>query len=285
MPETPEEKAREKVDEMLHAAGWHVQDLQNVNIHVNQGVAVREFPLSSGHGFADYILYVDGKATGVIEAKKAGTTLTGVEIQSDKYKHGLPDSLPAWFRPLPFCYQTTGVETRFTNGFDPDPRSTNLFFFHRPYKARLRADELQDLADAIHRPPHHLNQDKLWQAYAALEKDKVRGANAKRILTDLVALVRFALEQDNELVPFAERVNANFAAWLAQHANSGRRFSEDQEMWLQMIRDHIAGNHSIETADFELSPFVQSGGLGRFYEVFGDRYKEVLEELNNSLVA
>ncbi len=62
----------------------------------------------------------DGKAAGVIEAKKAGTTLTGVEIQSDKYKHGLPDILPAWYRPLPFCYQSTGVETRFTNGFEPE---------------------------------------------------------------------------------------------------------------------------------------------------------------------
>ncbi|GAG53360.1 unnamed protein product, partial [marine sediment metagenome] len=144
---------------------------------------------------------------------------------------------------------------------------------------------LQDLADAIRRPPHHMSQDKLWQAYAALEKDKVRGENAKHILTDLVALVRFALEQDNELVPFAERVNANFAAWLAQQANSGRRFTDDQQKWLEMIRDHIAGNHSSETSDFELSPFVQNGGLGGFYEVFGDQYDEVLEELNISLVA
>ena len=90
----------------------------------------------------------------------------------------------------------------------------------RPYKAQLRGEELQDLADAIRRPPRHLSQDKLWQAYAALEKDKVRSAGAKHILTDLVALVRFALEQDNELVPFTERVNANFTAWLAQQATA-----------------------------------------------------------------
>ena len=55
---------------------------------------------------ADYLLYLDGKAAGVIEAKKEGATLSGVEIQSDKYKHGLPGPLPAWFRPLPFCYQS-----------------------------------------------------------------------------------------------------------------------------------------------------------------------------------
>ncbi|MBI5048488.1 MAG: DEAD/DEAH box helicase family protein [Deltaproteobacteria bacterium] len=74
----------------------------------------------------------ESRAAGVIEAKKAGATLTGVEIQSDKYKHGLPDDLPAWYRPLPFCYQSTGVETRFTNGLDPEPRSRNVFSFHKP---------------------------------------------------------------------------------------------------------------------------------------------------------
>ena len=100
MTETPEQKARKAIDEMLDLSGWEVQGLQSANIHAKRGVAIREFPLDQGHGFADYLLYVDGKATGVVEAKKVGSTLTGVEIQSDKYKTGLPESLPAWKRPL-----------------------------------------------------------------------------------------------------------------------------------------------------------------------------------------
>ncbi len=95
-------------------------------------MAIREFPLATGHGCADYLLYVQGRAAGVIEAKKAGATLCGVEIQSAKYQCGLPGSRPAWFRPLPFCYQSTGIETHFTNDFDPDPRLRNIFAFHRP---------------------------------------------------------------------------------------------------------------------------------------------------------
>jgi type I restriction enzyme, R subunit len=117
---------------MLMQAGWLVQDMKHVNLHIGRGVAIREFPLKPGHGEADYLLYVDGLAAGVVEAKPAGHTLTGVEIQSDKYKHGLPDELPAWFRPLPFCYQTTGIESRFTSNLDPDPRSRQVFSFHRP---------------------------------------------------------------------------------------------------------------------------------------------------------
>ena len=132
MPLTPEQEARIQIDRMLAEAGWLVQDVRSVNLHAGRGVAIREFPLERGFGFADYLLYVDGQAAGVIEAKKAGATLTGVEIQADRYKQGLPKALPAWFRPLLFSYQSTGVETRFTCGLDPDPRSRTVFSFHRP---------------------------------------------------------------------------------------------------------------------------------------------------------
>ena len=131
MTPQPEAEARQEIDRLLQAAGWAVQDVGAANIHAARGVAIREFPLP-GHGFADYLLYIDGKAAGVIEAKKAGTTLTGVEVQSDKYTQGLPAGLPRWHNPLPFSYQSTGVETRFTNGLDPEPRSRGVFAFHRP---------------------------------------------------------------------------------------------------------------------------------------------------------
>src|SRR6202035_4292985 len=110
---------------------WHVQDISAVNLHAGRGIAVREFPLRSGHGYADYLLYVDGKAVGVVEAKREGSTLTGVEVQAEKYATGLPDAIPAPYRPLPFLYQSTGTETRFTNTFDPQPRSRHVFHFHK----------------------------------------------------------------------------------------------------------------------------------------------------------
>ena len=103
-----------------------------LNVHAARGVAVREFPLRNGHGAADYLLYVDGRAAGVVEAKPEGHTLTGVEAQSGRYGAGLPENLPYYVRPLPFLYESTGVETRFTNGLDPQPRSRNVFSFHTP---------------------------------------------------------------------------------------------------------------------------------------------------------
>jgi type I restriction enzyme R subunit len=130
--ERPEEKARREIDQSLAEAGWLVQSLGDLNIHAARGVAVREFPLGRGHGFADYLLYVNGKAVGAVEAKKKGETLTGVEVQTEKYSVGLPPTVPAHQRPLPFLYQSTGVETRFTNMLDPEPRSRRVFHFHQP---------------------------------------------------------------------------------------------------------------------------------------------------------
>src|SRR5690348_16128574 len=116
---TPEQQARQIIDDLLLSAGWQVQSRDNVNLSAGRGVAVREFPLRTG--FADYLLFVDRKAVGAIEAKAVGIPLSGVEIQSGKYSIGLPDALPAPVKPLPFLYQSTGVETFFTNGLDPEP--------------------------------------------------------------------------------------------------------------------------------------------------------------------
>ena len=126
----PEQKARETIDELLTAAGWHLCDFGSHDI--SRPCAIREFPLKQGHGHADYLLYLHGKAVGVVEAKKVGHTLKGVEIQSDKYVKGLPDDLPAWARPLPFAFESTGKETQFTNNLDPHPRSRRVFAFYKP---------------------------------------------------------------------------------------------------------------------------------------------------------
>ena len=129
---TPEQEARVNIDQLLEQAGWSVQNAGSINLYASSGVAVREFSLKTGHGTADYLLYVNQKAAGVVEAKPEGSTLTGVEVQSEKYSTGLPDNLPAHQRPLPFLYESTGAETQFTNRLDPEPRSRLVFSIHTP---------------------------------------------------------------------------------------------------------------------------------------------------------
>src|ERR1700739_1408594 len=131
MPEAPEQKARRKIDADLTAAGWAVQNRDELDLTAGRGIAVREFPMKSGFGYADYLLYLDRKAVGAVEAKASGT-LTGVEAQSAKYAAGLPDNLPAHRRPLPLLFESNGSVIFFTNGLDPKPRSRKVFNFPRP---------------------------------------------------------------------------------------------------------------------------------------------------------
>ena len=126
----PEQRARANIDAALVEAGWVVQSRGEMNVAAGLGVAIREFKTDAG--FADYLLYVDKKPAGVIEAKREGVALTGVEAQTKDYAAGVPKELPVPIRPLPFLYESTGVETRFTNLLDPTPRSRTVFSFHQP---------------------------------------------------------------------------------------------------------------------------------------------------------
>jgi type I restriction enzyme R subunit len=127
----PEQLARQQIDEQLRNCGWVIQDYRAVDFTAGRGIALREVPLKSGP--CDYLLLVDRKAVGVIEAKKSGTTLSIVADQSARYASSLPELLGAGATgPLPFLYETTGIETWFRDSRDPSPRSRRVFSFHRP---------------------------------------------------------------------------------------------------------------------------------------------------------
>lgn len=173
----PEEKARQQIDRLLEAAGWQIQDYQGLHLSASLGVAVREFPMAEG--FADYLLFVGGKAVGAVEAKPVGTTLSGVAEQTTRYLFSIPANLPCAQNPLPFAYESTGEETFFRNLRDPEPRSRRLFAFHQPETVkewlaqedslRARLQQLpplitKDLRDcqieAIQNLEHSLAQDR-----------------------------------------------------------------------------------------------------------------------------
>lgn len=130
---TAEARARVLIDRQLTEAGWSVQDKSAINLFAAQGVAVREVTLKPGHGRADYLLYLDQKVVGVIEAKPEGAPLSGVEWQSSKYAEGLPADVKlaalTTSGRLPFVFEASGTETHFTNGYDPDPRARRIFNF------------------------------------------------------------------------------------------------------------------------------------------------------------
>jgi type I restriction enzyme R subunit len=159
------------------------------------------------------------------------------------------------------------------------------FFYTQPYSKRLSFKDIKALAEAIKAPPRSWTPEKLWRAYETLRKDKVRGASGRRLLTDIVSLVRFATHRDDELVPFGEKVKGRFDEWMAQQENRGRAFTADQRRWLEMMRDHIATSVEMTVDDLDYAPFAEEGGRGKAAQVFGEELQGVLAELNGVLAA
>ena len=126
--------------------------------------------------------------------------------------------------------------------------------------------------------------ERLWDCYAIKKPEKVKRGTVAQ-LTDLISIIRFEMGYADNLAPFADRVNYNFMQWTLRRNAGAVHFTDEQMEWLRLIKDHIAVSLSIETEDLDLSPFDRKGGLGRFYDVFGEQYEAILQEMNVELVA
>lgn len=126
--------------------------------------------------------------------------------------------------------------------------------------------------------------ERLWDCYAVKQPEKVKCGTMAQ-LTDLISIIRFEMGYEDTLSPFADKVNYNFMKWTLEKNAGAEHFTDEQMEWLRLIKEHIITSLSIETEDLDLNPFDRKGGLGRFYEIFGERYEELLREMNIVLVA
>ena len=155
--------------------------------------------------------------------------------------------------------------------------------YSKPHGKRLNFDEIRELANAISRPPRLWTPERLWEAYETLEASKVKGSGT-RVLTDLVSLVRFAIEDEDELIPWSDTITARYEEWLATQAAEGHEFTPYQRQWLDLMKDQVAGSLTITFEDLMDAPFTQHGGLAKAREVFGVQLDQLLDELTTVLV-
>ncbi|KXJ50604.1 MAG: restriction endonuclease subunit R [Colwellia sp. Phe_37] len=156
-----EAESRQYIDKQLLACGWIIQDKDRLNLFASLGVAVREMDTSTGP--ADYMLFIDGKACGIIEAKREGKSLGGVAEQSARYAVSKTKDIQRWVpeaQPLPFLYEATNNEIRFRDERDPKPRSRNVFHFHKPETLKSWLEEGDTLRARLQELPI-LNTDGL----------------------------------------------------------------------------------------------------------------------------
>ncbi len=227
----PEEKARQKIDRLLQAADWKIQDLQELNLGASLGVAVREFPLQSGP--TDYLLFINREAVGVIEAKPEGTTLSGVAEQSERYIASIPENLPHVQEPLPFAYESTGIETFFRDLRDPDPRSRRVFAFHRPETLKDRLSPENTLRARLGNMPTLITEGlRICQVEAIENLEKSFAEARPRALIQMASgggKTFTAVSFIYRLIKFA---NAKRVLFLVDRSNLGRQTRREFQQYV-----------------------------------------------------
>lgn len=158
-------------------------------------------------------------------------------------------------------------------------------FYKQPYNRRnITFKMIKEVFDKLKLDKPNLAPDYVWAAYSQLED--VKSKQPIDELTALVSLIRRACGIDSELKPFDKTIDDNFKNWIfKQNAGQHNRFTPEQMDWLRMIKDHLINSYHIEKEDFEYTPFDSLGGIGKFYQLFGADYENLINELNEKLVA
>jgi len=158
--------------------------------------------------------------------------------------------------------------------------------YNQSWKNRpLTLEMIEELYSAMQKPPYNLNTSLLWQAYETANPGKVKVKSPEGMLANIVSLLRFEMGIDRDLRAFSDMVDANFQNWVFAKNAGNIHFTAEQVAWLRMIKEFIAVSLCITRDDMDLSPFDANGGLGRFYELFGDGCEALLDEMNLALTA
>ena len=159
-----------------------------------------------------------------------------------------------------------------------------IFYSQPQRRSELTYDMIRAVFDKLKHDRPRLAPLRVWQAYAIL--DAYKGSQPSSELTALVALIRRACGIDATVSPFSETVRRNFQNWImTRHSGGGEKFNEEQMEWLRMIRDHIVDSFHIDRDDLDMAPFNAKGGLGKMYQMFGNKMDAVITELNEALAA
>lgn len=159
-----------------------------------------------------------------------------------------------------------------------------IFYSQPARRSKVTYAMIKEVLDRLRKDRPKLAPLRVWQAYAHL--DEYKGSNPASELTALVALLRRVCSIDKTISPYAETVRKNFQEWIMKrHSGAGEKFTEEQMEWLRMIRDHVITSFHVERDDLDMAPFDAKGGIGRMYQLFGERMDQVISELNEALAA
>ncbi len=159
-----------------------------------------------------------------------------------------------------------------------------IFYSEPARRQTITYEMIRQVMEKLKHDRPRLAPLRVWRAYAVL--DEYKGENPVNELTALVSLIRRACGIDKTVSRYTEPARRNFQNWIMQYHSGGeQKFNKEQMEWLHMIRDHIISSFHIERDDLETAPFDAKGGMGKMYQLFGDKMDSLIDELNEALAA
>jgi type I restriction enzyme R subunit len=156
-------------------------------------------------------------------------------------------------------------------------------FYNQPFRRReLTYTMIKEVLEKLQNDKPTLAPMNVWRAYEALEQCN---GSPRNELTAIVSLIRKVSEIDTTLTAYDKIVDKNFQDWVFKKQAGATKFNEDQMQWLRMIKDYVVNSFHIDKDDFDLNPFNAQGGLGKMWQLFGDKTDDIINELNEALAA
>ncbi|NLJ42627.1 MAG: DEAD/DEAH box helicase family protein [Bacteroidales bacterium] len=284
MNQNPEQIARDSIDRQLRACGWIIQNRSQINLNEGQGVAVREYPTDAGP--ADYVLFVDGKPVGVIEAKRAeeGHRITMHEDQARDYASAKLKYLNN--ERLPFVYLSTGDVTAFTDFRDPKPRGRNVFSFHKPATLSEWLRKTKSLRASLHDLPELTTSGlRDCQTNAIRNLEKSFKDNRSRALIQMATGAGKTYTAITFIYRLLKYTNAGKILFLVDTKNLGEQ--AEQEFMLYLPNDdnrkftELYGVHRLKSRYIPDDNHVYISTIQRLYAILkGQDLDESAEDEN-----
>jgi len=145
-------------------------------------------------------------------------------------------------------------------------------------------DEIKIISRELRKPPYEISTEEVWNAYYRIDETNVKPLSDDKNPSNIISLTQFALGKVNKLEPFTDNLDKKFNEWIDENKSNGREFTEDEMIWLKMMKNHVSSFMEINMMSFNQPPFVNKGGAAKAYNIFGPDLNRIMYELNEKLV-
>jgi len=149
---------------------------------------------------------------------------------------------------------------------------------------KITLEEIKVISRELRMSPYEISPDEVWNAYLRLDKTKVKPLGDKKNPSNIISLTQYALGKADSLEPFGDTVDAKFNEWIETNKFKGKIFTQEEMIWLTMMKSHFSSFLEIQMSSFEQPPFIGLGGATHAYNVFGQDLNKILHELNEILI-